>query len=405
MGPLEGIRVLDLTRLLPGAFATGLLGDLGAEVVKVEQPGTGDAMRWDEPRIGAESAHSWVTDRNKASIALNLKSPRGVDALKALARTADALIEGFRPGVVDRLGVGYEAMQAINPKLVYVSVTGYGQDGPMARDAGHDLNYAGRAGILSITGLAGQRPAIPGIQVADIGGGSLMALVGLLAAIVRAQTTGIGDHVDVAMADGAFAWLSIHLGDHFAGGVEAGPEAMLLNGRYPCYTVYECADGRHLTVGALEPQFWVGVCEGVDRPDLVPTRLDPGALPVWRALFAERTRDDWMAVLGGPDTCVGPVNDLGEAASDPQLRHRRMVVELEHPTEGPQPQVGTPIKLRNRPARVRTPPPALGGDTRRLLFEAGYSEDDIDSLVRDGVAAEPRPADQVAVPVVDAPPA
>jgi crotonobetainyl-CoA:carnitine CoA-transferase CaiB-like acyl-CoA transferase len=401
MGPLEGIRILDLTRLLPGAFATGLLGDLGAEVVKVEQPGIGDAMRWDEPRIGAESAHSWVTDRNKSSIALNLKDPRGVDALKALARNADALIEGFRPGVVDRLGVGYDDLRAINPKLVYVSLTGYGQDGPLARDAGHDLNYAGRAGILSITGLAGERPAIPGIQVADVGGGSLMALVGLLSALVRAQTTGAGDHVDIAMADGAFAWLSIHMGDHFAGGVEAGPEAMLLNGRFPCYTVYECADGRFLTVGALEPQFWVSVCKGVDRPDLEPTRLDPDALPVWRELFATRTRDEWMERLGGPETCVGPVNDLGEAAADPQLLHREMVVELEHPTEGPQPQVGTPIKLRNRPGGVRTPPPALGGDTRRLLFEAGYSEDDIDTLAADGVAAE---ADQRTMPVVDARP-
>jgi crotonobetainyl-CoA:carnitine CoA-transferase CaiB-like acyl-CoA transferase len=402
MGPLEGMRILDMTRLLPGAFATGLLGDLGAEVVKVEQPGTGDAMRWDEPRIGAESAHSWVTDRNKSSIALNLKDPRGVAALKALARGADALIEGFRPGVVDRLGVGYEAIRDVNPKLVYVSLTGYGQDGPLARDAGHDLNYAGRAGTLSITGLAGQRPAIPGIQVADIGGGSMMALIGMLAAIIRAQTTGSGDHVDIAMADGAFAWLSIHMGDHFAGGVEAGPEAMLLNGRFPCYAVYECSDGRYITVGALEPQFWARVCEAIGRPDLEPTRVDPEALITWRDIFVTRTREEWMELLGGPDTCVGPVNDLGEAAAEPQLRHRQMVVELEHPTEGPLPQVGTPIKLRNRPGGPRTAPPALGGDTRRLLFEAGYSDPDIDTLVLDGVAAEA--ADQLAMPVVDARP-
>ncbi|HTE63643.1 MAG TPA: CaiB/BaiF CoA-transferase family protein [Solirubrobacteraceae bacterium] len=392
MGPLEGIRVLDLTRLLPGGFATALLADLGAEVVKVEQPGRGDHMRWDEPRIGGESAHSWVTDRNKASIALNLKDPRGVEALKALARTHDAVIEGFRPGVVDRLGIGYDALRAVNPALVYVSITGYGQTGPMARHAGHDLNYAGRAGVLSITGSADRPPAIPGVQVADIGGGSLMAVVGLLAALVRARATGAGDHVDVAMTDGAFAWLSIHMGDHFADGRVGGPEAMLLNGRFPCYAVYECRDGRHLTVGALEPQFWTRVCRLLGRPELEPTQFDPEALPAWRALFAERARDGWLELLGGPDTCVGPVNDLAEAAADPQLRHRGMVGELEHPDFGPQRQVGIPIKLRNRPGALRTAAPALGEGSRRLLAGAGYGADAIDELLRDGVVAEPTTA-------------
>jgi crotonobetainyl-CoA:carnitine CoA-transferase CaiB-like acyl-CoA transferase len=393
MGPLEGIRILDLTRLLPGGFATALLGDLGAEVIKVEQPGLGDTMRWDEPRVGAESAHSWVTDRNKASIALNLKDPRGVAILKDLARTADAVIEGFRPGVVDRLGVGYDALRAVNPRLVYVSLTGYGQTGPMAGDAGHDLNYAGRAGILSITGTAGARPAIPGVQIADLGGGALMSVVGLLAALVRARATGEGDHVDVAMADGAFAWLSIHLGDHFAGGGGGGPEAMLLNGRFPCYAVYACSDGRHLTVGALEPQFWAEVCRRLNRPELEVTAFDADALPAWRALFAERPRDAWLALLVGLDTCVGPVNDLAEAVADPQLRHREMVIELEHPAVGPRAQVGTPIKLRRRPGGVRTAAPALGASTRALLEELGYAPAVVEALLDDGVAAAPTPAE------------
>ena len=234
-GLLDGIRVLDLSRLLPGGFGTGLLADLGAEVVKVEQPGLGDYMRWMEPKIGDESAASWVVDRGKRSIAVDLKTERGVEVVRRLARNADAFVESFRPGVVDRLGVGYEALRAENPRLVYCSISGYGQDGPLRRAAGHDLNYIGRAGILSITGADG-RPAIPGVQIGDLGGGALVGMVGLLAALVRAARSGEGEYVDVSMTDAAFALLSVHLGDHFATGVVPGPERMLLNGAYPVTT-------------------------------------------------------------------------------------------------------------------------------------------------------------------------
>jgi len=391
VGPLHGVRVLDLTRLLPGGFGTAVLADLGAEVVKVEQPGVGDYMRWGDPKVGSESAASWVTDRNKRSVALNLKGPRGVEALLRLAEHAAALVESFRPGVMDRLGVGYEAVRAVNPRIVYCSISGYGQDGPLVREPGHDINYVGRAGLLSITGPAEGDPAIPGVQVADVGAGGLMTIVGLLAALVRARETGEGDHVDVAMTDGAFAMLTIHLGDHFAGGAVPGREQMLLNGRFPCYRVYECADGRHVTVGAIEEQFWSALCEGVGRPDLLPTRLDPAAIPAWREVFGARPRDEWVALLGA-GACVGPVNDFAEAAADPQLRHREMVLELDHPGAGPFPQVGMPIKLRAAPGAVRTPAPRLGEGTRAYLREAGYEDAAIDALLADGVAAEPVPA-------------
>ena len=388
-GLLDGIRVLDLSRLLPGGFGTGLLSDLGAEVVKVEQPGLGDYMRWLEPRLGDESAASWVVDRGKRSIGVDLKSPRGVEVVRRLARTADAFVESFRPGVVDRLGVGYEALRAENPRLVYCSISGYGQDGPLRSVAGHDLNYVGRAGILSVTGARDGRPAIPGVQVGDLGGGALLGAVGLLAALVRAGRTGEGEHVDVSMTDGAFALLSVHLGDHFATGLVPGPERMLLNGAYPCYNVYACADGRHLTVGALEPQFFEALCEVVGRADLVPTRLDPEALPVWRALFLTRPRDAWLASFEGTDACVGPVNDLAEAIDDPQLRHRQMVVEAQHPTVGSTRQVGTPFKLREHPAAIGGPPPRLGEGTRSLLTEAGYPDAEIDDLLELGVVSAP----------------
>jgi crotonobetainyl-CoA:carnitine CoA-transferase CaiB-like acyl-CoA transferase len=384
-GPLAGVRVLDLTRLLPGAFATALLGDLGADVIKVEQPGIGDPMRVYEPRIGDASAFTWVTDRNKRSVALNLRDPRGRDALLRLVAGADVLVEGFRPGVMDRLKLGYDDVSAANPKLVYCSLSGYGADGPHSTEAGHDINYIGRAGLLSHTGV-GSHPAIPGVQIADLAGGSLLGVAGLLAALVRAQRTGEGDHVDIAMTDGAFALQALVLGVFFADGKPPGIESELLNGRFPCYALYECSDGRYVTVGALEPPFWRELCEGVGRPDLLETQFDPKALPRWRSLFAQRTRDEWLSLLDARDACIGPVNDLAEAIDDPQLRHRGMVVELEHPTAGPTPQLGTPIKLRNHPASVRTPAPALGDATRAVLGEAGLDGPAIDALIADGVA-------------------
>jgi crotonobetainyl-CoA:carnitine CoA-transferase CaiB-like acyl-CoA transferase len=389
-GPLEGVRVLDLCRLLPGAYATGLLGDLGAEVIKVEQPGVGDPMRVYEPRIGEASAFTWVVDRNKRSIALDLSVPRGVEVLLRLATGADVLVESFRPGVADRLGVGYAAVSSMSPALVYCSISGYGADGPSAFEAGHDINYTGRAGMLSVTGVDG-RPAVPGVTFADLAGGSLMGVAGLLAALVHAQRTGRGDHVDVSMTDGAFSLLSLLLGAYFVEGREPGIGTELLNGRYPCYNVYACADGRYLTVGALEEKFWRELCDALGRPDLVPTQFDGRALPVWHELFLERSRAEWLEMLDGRDTCVGPLNDLSEAVDDPQLVHRGMITEQEHPTVGRVRQVGTPIRFRDRATSIRSPAPTLGGSTTALLAEAGYGPEEIEELLSAGVAAGATP--------------
>ena len=388
-GLLDGIRILDFSRLLPGGFATGLLADLGAEVIKIEQPGLGDYMRWMEPRIGAESAASWVIDRGKSSVAIDLKSPRGVDVVRRLARTADAVIESFRPGVVDRLGVGYDALREENARLVYCSISGYGQDGPLRREPGHDLNYAGRAGILSITGAHDGLPAIPGIQVADLGGGALMALVGLLAALVRAGRTGEGEYIDVSMTDGAFALLSVHLGEYFATGVVPERERMLLNGLYPSYNVYACADGKHLTVAAMEPRFFDALCAAIGRPDLVSTHLDPEAVPIWREVFLTRPRDEWLERCRGTEACVGPVNDFAEASDDPQLRHREMVVKRDHATAGAVRQVALPFKLRQHQAVVGGQAPGLGESTTAFLREAGYTDAEIEDLLAQGVVSEP----------------
>jgi len=379
-GPLAGVRVLDLTRLLPGGFATAMLADLGAEVIKVEQPGQGDYMRWDDPKIGDESAHNWTNDRNKKSIALNLKDPNAVAALKKLAETADVVFEGFRPGVVDRLGVGYEDIKAINPKIVYCSLTGYGQTGPLVKEPGHDLNYAARAGITGITGPKDGVPTLIGVQIADLGGGALISIAGILAALYRAATTGEGDYVDVAMTDGAFAWTSIWMGDHFATGEVPKAGEMMLNGASPCYQVYECSDGKYLTVAAVEEQFFEVVCEVVGQPELKSTQFESDKIDLWREIFLGKPRDEWLDLFKGHDACVGPVNDFAEAASDPQLTHREMIVDLERPGHGTFKQIGSPIKLKEHPAQIRTASPGLGEHTVEILSEAGLSPEEIDVL-------------------------
>lgn len=366
-----------------------MLGDLGADIVKVEQPGVGDPTRTYEPKIGDSSAFTWVVDRNKRSIAVDLRHPRGVDVIHRLAVDVDVAIESFRPGVANRLGVGYDDLRAVNPALVYCSLSGYGGNGPAAREPGHDLNYMGRAGVLSIVGACGET-AIPGIQVADLAGGALMAATGLLAALVCAQRTGEGDHIDISMTDGAFALMSIHVGAHLVDGRIPGAGTELLNGAYPCYQVYTCADGRRLTVGALEPQFWQVVCDTIERPDLLPTQFDTQAVPVWSALFARRSRDEWLEMFSGRDACVGPVNDMLEALQDPQLVHRGMIVEIEHPTLGSLRQVACPVKLREHPAAIRSAAPRLGESTREVLGKLGYAPAEIDDLVSAGVVDVPR---------------
>lgn len=388
-GPLTGVRVLDLTRLLPGSYATCLLADLGAEVIKVEQPGLGDYMRWMPPLIGEESAYTWVLDRNKTSISLDLKQPAAREALLRLAAGADVFYESFRPGVADRLGIGYEDVKAVNPAIVYCSLSGYGQDGPQRLEVGHDINYIGRAGLLSYMGGAPDgEPVLPSLQIADVASGSMYSATGILAALFRARTTGEGDYVDVAMTDGSFTLQGIHLAASWVTGTPPGPRTLLLNGRYPAYNVYACKGGGHLTVGAVEPKFWEELCATIGRPDLVPTHSDPDALPVWRALFLERTRDEWCDLFAGKDVCVGPVFDLLEASDDPQLGGRGLVVEQEHPLEGAQRQLGNPIRLREHPATIRSHFPKIGEQTRATLEAAGFAAAEIDALLASGAAVQ-----------------
>jgi alpha-methylacyl-CoA racemase len=385
-GPLAGVRILDLTRLLPGGVLGALLADLGADVVKVEEPALGDYMRWAPKKIGPESAASWIVGRNKRSMAVDLKRPEGVELLLTMAEQAQVIIEGFRPGVTDRLGIGYDAVAARNPQIVYASLTGYGSDGPLSGVAGHDINYISYAGVLGMTGPPGGPVCPPGVQVGDLGGATILG-IGLLAALYSAGRTGRGSLVEVAMYDAALAWTSIHAGEFWASGEVPNPGQMLLNGKYPCYNVYPCADGRYLSVGAVEPKFWARFCAGLGRPDLVSRMTDPEARADVAALLLSRTRDAWVELLVPADACVAPVLDLAEALAHPMAAARGMVQQalLDHDGTATAPTLGTPVRLDGQVLPAGGPPPALGEHSEQLAREAGLTAAQVEALLASGV--------------------
>lgn len=384
--PLSGVRILDLTRLLPGAFLTALLADLGADVIKVEDPRGGDYMRWMQPTVGPESAASWVLNRGKRCVAVDLKSSAGVAALLRVAATCDVVVEGFRPGVADRLGVGFEAIRAVNPAVVYGSLTGYGAEGSQAQAAGHDLNYLALAGVLGMTGTAAGEPAVPGVQIADLGGASALG-IGLLAALLRARTTGVGGRVEVAMYDAAVAWTSLHGAAYLAAGERSAPARAPLNGGLPCYGLYRCADGGYLAVGALEPEFWREVCTVLDRPDLVERGWDPTCRAEVEEVIAQRPRGEWAAAFAGRDACVTPVLDVGEAL-DSDLAQERSVVQLGPVGDGTQARsLSSPIRVDGRVTAIGPPAPGLGEHTRAVLAEAGLAPEEIEALLTDRAVA------------------
>lgn len=388
-GPLAGLRVLDLTRLLPGPVATMHLADLGAEVIKIEDTGAGDyarAMGPGERGAGGsgDSVFFRMVNRNKKSLRLDLKQAAGVEVFLRLAKDADVIFESFRPGVVDKLGIGYEAVRALNPRVVYCAITGYGQTGPWADHAGHDINYLATAGLLdqigSHDGEKSGPPAIPNLQVGDLLGGALTPLLGVLAAVIGAKASGQGSHVDVAMTDAVLAHTIFPLVTTAVYGKPAPRGADLLTGGVPCYGVYRTADDRYLAVGALEPKFWQAMCAALERPDLAPHGLATGSKgretkAELAALLASRPLAHWQPIFAAADCCVTPILRLDEALQHPQVTAREMVVDV-----GGTRQYAPPLKLSAWPWADAAPAPTSGADSEAVLKAAGYVDSDIARL-------------------------
>ena len=394
MFALDGIKVLDLTRNTPGEFCTMMLGDLGADVLKVERPMDSARTAFERSSTGAATWGQMDRDlqysamhRNKRSIALNLKHKEAQDIFYSLAKDADVVIEGFRPGVVDRLGVGYETINGINPRIVYLSLSGFGQDGPYKLMAGHDINYISIAGALDFVGYdPNDKPAIPMNYIADYAGGSLCSAVAILAAIIAREKTGRGQYIDIGMAEGAFYLMAALIARHQTYGEIPRRGSNRLNGGVPHYNVYETKDGRYISIAALEPWFWENLCNYLERPDLVPHQLTEGEKrqEVFQLLtdtFKTKTMDEWFEELKDKDICVGKVYSIDEAMHDPHLVERGMVLEVEGPEGEKIIQPAPSLHMSDTPPGFRHLGPTVGQHTKEVLSGMGYSDTQIQEML------------------------
>lgn len=386
--PLEGIRVLDFTAFIPGQYCGMLLADMGADVIKVERPGGLGAGL--SPHMVRRVGATKSVDRNKRSIGMNLSNLEARKVFYKLAETADVVLEGFRPGVTKRLGVDYETLSKINPRIIYCAITGYGQDGPYRDLVGFDICYAATAGALSMIGQKDGPPAIPANLLGDMAGGGLHAAYGIVLAILARQKTGKGQFIDMAMVDGVISIMTqafyIYFWDNHL--PERGND--FDTGAMPDYNLYQCRDGKYLAVAALLPNFWADLCRAIGREDLIPHQAATGAKKedVFRALrqaFLAKTRDEWFDLLTKTEASVAKVNDLEEATHDPQMRHRQMFFELEEPKKGKTRQVGIAVKLSETPGCVRSLAPEIGQHTDEIMAALGYSREEIARLRQAGV--------------------
>ncbi|MFL5624101.1 MAG: CaiB/BaiF CoA transferase family protein [Ktedonobacteraceae bacterium] len=388
--PLSGIRVLDLSRLLPGAYASQMLADFGADVIKVEEPGSGDYGRFMPPAGPAGMSLYFIAiNRNKRSMTLNLKSEQGREIFKRMVRHADVVLESFRPGVMERLGLGYAQLKELHPGIIYCAISGYGQNGPYSLRAGHDLNYAGYAGLLHYNRGSNGEPAMPPTQLGDLAGGSYMAVIGILTAVIGRGQSGEGRKVDVSMTEGVMSLMPLVASAYLNTGKAPRPGHSALDGGLPCYNIYETKDGNYVTLAALEPKFWHTFCTHIGHLELLPFHTPVGAsereqaMDILRAVFKTKTRDEWVAELGAIDACVGPVYTLDEALNDKHAQARGVTV-----SSGSGDNVFSTLPTFPRISGVedeqRYPPPSMGEHTAELLREAGYNETEIEQFKTGG---------------------
>jgi crotonobetainyl-CoA:carnitine CoA-transferase CaiB-like acyl-CoA transferase len=387
MAPLDGLHVLDLSRLLPGPLCTMILGDLGADVVKIEQPGIGDYARFAPPLIGDTGSAFLMLNRNKRSITLNLKNTEAKGILHKLATRADVFVESYQPGVAERLGVGYSAISEVNERIIYCSISGFGQTGPYRDLVGHDLNYASYSGAIGATGLKGGPPVIPAIQTSDIQS-AIYAAVAITAALYRRERTGEGEFIDVSLMDTAVASMIMLLSYYFAGAsTERGGSP--LSGGAPFYNVYETKDRKFISIAPLEPKFWVELCKALGVEDYKDQQITSAeASQKIRADLAEKfrgkKRDEWVKILNEREVPCAPVYDVSEVPADPQVRARQMIFEMETEAFGKLNQLATPIRISHNPLAVRSAPPKLGQHTIEILRGLGYSTRDVERLKTEG---------------------
>jgi len=377
-GALNGLKVLDLSRLLPGPYASMILADHGARVICIE-----------DRRFESEFLENNTVYRNKEHMSLNLKSEEGRSIFFRLAGSADIIIEGFRPGVTERLGVDYKRVSAENPRIIYCSITGYGQTGPYRDMAGHDVNYLSRAGVLDLIGEAGHPPAIPGIQIADMAAGGMNAVIGILAALYSREKTGVGQYIDISMTDGSMSLLSMVFNIYRLTKKPVKRGDSFLSHRYACYNTYETADGRYLSIGAVEYRFWKILCEHFNVPEYINLQYDDNRKEeikrFFRDLFSQKSLEEWEAELDRLDVCWAPVKKLDEVICNPLFEAREMIWRFEDKAGSEFFMPGVPVKLSATPGMVRKAPPVFGQDTHNILAELGYDDMEIGALKENGI--------------------